>query len=173
MKFWTRIILLAIIDFVVIWLWVKQMNPDPSVSIGMILLVPFVVVLNLVIALILYFIKKEYALLFVVNSIISGILMFYLFGKGIDRYQNERAESWKFKIQDTTFFITHWKLENTFSISESTTPGSSTGFLDGKFIKNGHDFYLTTDSTKFEIKNEYFYGFRSSLDSIKLKKIER
>jgi hypothetical protein len=149
------------------------MDPDPSVSIGMILLVPFIVVFNLVIALILYFTKREYALLFVVNSMVAGILMFYLFGKGIDRHQIERVESWKFKIQDTTFVITHWKLENTFSISESTNPGSSTDFLDGNFSNVGSDYYLTTDSTKYKIKNGYFYGFRSSSDSIKLTRIER
>jgi len=96
MKIWIRIILLTIIDFAIIWLWVKQINPDPSVSIGILILVPLVVILNLIIALILYFMKREFVALFIVNSIISGILMFYLFGKGIDRYQNNRLESWNF-----------------------------------------------------------------------------
>jgi hypothetical protein len=99
--------------------------------------------------------------------------MYYLFGKGIDRYQNERLESWKFKLQDTTYVITHWKHENTFSISESTNPGSSTGFLDGKFTKKGNSYYLTTDTTEYFIKNEYFYKFRNLTDSIKLTKIDR
>ena len=173
MKFWTKITLLAIIDFIIIWFWVKQMNPDPSVSIGMLLLVPFVVILNLIIALILYFTKRELASLFVINSAISGILMFYLFEKGIDRYQNERLQSWEFKIQDTTYQIIHWKLESTFSMSESNNPGSSTGFLDGKFTKVGNEYYLRTDSTEYIIKNEYFYKFRNATDKIKLTKIER
>eukprot|EP00388_Colpodella_angusta_P019081 GDKJ01047669.1.p1 GENE.GDKJ01047669.1~~GDKJ01047669.1.p1 ORF type:complete len:174 (+),score=16.53 GDKJ01047669.1:334-855(+) len=173
MKFWIRIILLTIIDFAIIWLWIKQMNPDPSVSIGILILVPFVVILNLIIALILYFFKKEFVSLFLVNSIIAGILMFYLFGKGIDRYQNERLESWNFKLQNTTYNITHWKLENTFSMSESNNPGSSTGFLDGKFIKKGNEYYLKTDTTEFIIKNGYLYKFRNESDSIKLNKIER
>lgn len=173
MKFWVKIILLTIIDFAIIWLLVKQMNPDPSISIGILILVPFVVILNLIIALILYFTKKEFVSLFLLNSIIAGILMFYLFGKGIDRYQNERLESWKFKLQNTTYVITHWKLENTFSMSESNNPGSSTGFLNGKFITNGNEHYLTTDTTEFIIKNGYLYKFRSERDSIKLTKIER
>lgn len=134
MKFWIRIISLTIIDFVIIWLWVKQMNPDPSISIGIFIFVPLVIILNLVIAIILYFTKREFTPLFVVNSIIAGILMFYLFGKGIDRYQNERQESWTFKLHNITYVITHWKPENTFDMSESNNPGSSTGFLDGEFI---------------------------------------
>lgn len=173
MKFWIRIILLTIIDFIVIWLWVKQMDPDPSISIGILILIPFVVIVNLIIALVLYFAKREFVSLFVVNSIIAGILMSYLFGKGIDRYQNERLESWKFKLQNTTYVITHWKLENTFSMSESNHPGSSTNFLDGKFTTKGNEYYLTTDTTEFIIKNGFLYKFRNKGDSVKLTKIER
>ncbi|WP_426790650.1 hypothetical protein [Sphingobacterium sp. WOUb80] len=173
MKFWIRIILLTIIDFAIIWLWVKQMNPDPGVSIGILILVPLVVILNLIIALILYFMKREFVALFIVNSIISGILICYLFGKEIDRYQNNRLESWNFKLKDETYTITHWKLENTFSMSKSSSPGSSTYFLEGKFIKKGNEYYLTTDSTEFIIKKGYLYKFRNENDSIKLTKIER
>jgi hypothetical protein len=173
MKFWIRIALLTIIDFGIFWLWIKQLDPDPSISIGIIIIVPFVIILNLIVALLLYFFKREYASLFVINSIISGILMFYLFEKGIDRHQNERIESWKFEIQDTTFVIHHWKLESTFSISESSNAGSSTGFLDGKFSKKGNEYFLTTDSAKYKIKRDYLFGFRNSSDSIKLIKIER
>ncbi|RNL51329.1 hypothetical protein [Pedobacter jejuensis] len=165
--------LLTIIDFAVIWLWVRQMDPDPSVSIGILLLVPFVVVLNLIIALILYFAKRELSILFVINSVIAGVLMYYLFGKGIDNHQTKRLESWKFKLQDTTYVITHWKLENTFSLSQSTSQGSSIEFLEGKFTKKGNEYYLTTDTTEYLIKNEYFYKFRNSSDSIRLVKIER
>lgn len=117
--------------------------------------------------------KREFVALFIVNSIISGILMSYLFGKEIDRYQDNRLESWNFKLKDETYTITHWKLENSFSMSESSSPGSSTGFLDGKFIKKENEYYLTTDSTEFIIKKGYLYGFRNEGDSIKLTKIER
>jgi len=97
--------------------------------------------------------------------------MHYLFAKGITRYKNERFESWEFNLQDTTYEITHSKIDKTFSISESTNPGSSTSFLDGKFIEK-EEIYLTTDSTEYKIKNGYLYGFRNATDSIKLTKIE-
>jgi len=173
MKFWIRIILLTIFDFAIIWLWVKKINPDPSISIGVLIFVPLVVILNLIIALILYFKKREFVTLFLFNSIIAGVLMFYLFGKGIDRYQNERFESWSFKLQNTKYVITHSKLDDTFSMSESNTPGSSTGFLDGKLIEKGNEYYLTTDTTEFIIKKRYLYKFRNESYSIKLTKIER
>jgi len=99
--------------------------------------------------------------------------MYFLFLNGIDRHQYLRYESWRFNIKDTVFEITHFKLENTFSISESTNPGSSTSFLDGKFSRKDVEIYLTTDTTKYKMKNNYLYGFRNSKDSIKLTKIER
>ncbi|MEN2415427.1 hypothetical protein [Flavobacterium mesophilum] len=173
MKLFIKILLLTIIDFIVIWFWVKENDPDQSISIAIILVVPAVIIINLVIAFLLYFIKKEYSKIFVINSIISAVLMYFLFKNGIERHTKKIAESWTFSIKDTVFEITHWKLENTFSISESVNPGSSTSFLDGKFITKGNEYYLTTDSTKYHIKNEYLHGFRSVTDSIKLTKIER
>jgi hypothetical protein len=176
MKIWTKIlylILLSIIDYVIIWLWVKQIDPDPSVSIGIFLLIPLVLLINWVVALILYFTIKKFAILFLFNSFIAGFLMFYLFGKGIDRRQNERLESWSFKSQNTIFTITHWKKENTFSKSESTNLGSSTEFLYGKFTKKENKYYLSSETKEFFIKNDFLYGFRSPLDIIKLTKILR
>lgn len=172
MKLFTKLFFLTIIDFIIIWFWVKEIDPEPSVSIALVIVVPVVIMINLVIALVLYFTKKEYSKLFVINSIISAVIMYWLFLNGIERHQKLRYESWKFEKKDTVFEITHYKLENTFSISESTNPGSSTSFLDGKFSRKGNEFYLTTDSTKYKIKNEYLYGFRNSTDSIKLTKIE-
>jgi hypothetical protein len=52
MKFWIQLLLLAVIDFVLISFWVKQGNPDPGVSIGLVLLMPLVIVINLIVALI-------------------------------------------------------------------------------------------------------------------------
>ena len=173
MKLFIKILLLTIIDFVVIWFWVKENDPDPSISITIVIVVSSVIILNLAIALVLYFTKRKYSKVFVINSLVSAVIMYFLFLNGIERHQKMRYESWKFNIKDTVFQITHFKLENTFSISESTNPGSSTSFLDGAFRRKPDGIYLTTDTTKYKMKNDYLYGFRNSNDSIKLTKIER
>lgn len=173
MKLFIKILLLTIIDFIVIWFWVKENDPDPSVSIAIVIVIPAVILINLAIALGLYFIRREFTKIFVINSLVSAIIMYFLFLNGIDRHQNLRYESWKFETKDTVFEITHFKLDNTFSISESTNSGSSTSFLDGKFSRKDDEIYLTTDTTKYIMKNEYLYEFRNSKDSIKLTKIER
>ncbi len=173
MKLFIKIFLLTIIDFIIIWFWVKKNDPDPSVSIALVIIVPVAIIINLAIALILYFFKKEYAKVFVINSLVSAFIMYFLFLNGIERHQNLRYESWKFNIKDTIFAIIHSKLDSTFSMTESTNQGSTTEFLEGNFRIKGNEYYLTTDSTKYKIQNEYLYGFRNSTDSIKLTKIER
>ena len=153
MKLWTKILLLTIIDYIIIWIWVRQIDPDPSISIGILVLVPLVVGLNLIIASFLFFTKKQNARLFVINSIISTVLMFYIFGNGIDRHQRQRYESWIFKLNEKTYEITHSKLDTTFYITYSTNPGSSSGFLDGKFIDNKNEIFLQADTIKYIIRN--------------------
>ena len=50
-----RLLILSIIDYLIIWFYVKQIDPDSSVSIAIIFLVPAVIVINLAIALLLHF----------------------------------------------------------------------------------------------------------------------
>jgi membrane protein YdbS with pleckstrin-like domain len=173
MKLFIKLFLLTIIDFIIIWFWVKENDPDPSVSIALVIVVPVAIIINLAIAMILYFFKREYTKVFVINSLVSAIIMYFLFLNGIERHQNLRYESWKFNRKDTIFAIIHSKLDNTFSMTESTNQGSTTEFLEGKFSENGNEYYLKTDSTEYKIRNEYLFGFRNSKDSIKLTKIER
>lgn len=59
MKLFTKLFLLTIIDFIIIWFWVKEIDPEPSISIAIVIVVPGVIFINLAIALILYFTKKN------------------------------------------------------------------------------------------------------------------
>ena len=68
MKLFIKLFLLTIIDFIIIWFWVKEIDPEPSISIAIVIVVPTVILINLTIALILYFTKKEYSKVFVINS---------------------------------------------------------------------------------------------------------
>lgn len=170
MKLWIQLLLLTVLDFVIIWFWVKEQDPDPSVSIGILIVVPIVIIINLIIAAVLFAVKRQYAKAFLINSIISAIIMYNLFIAGIDRHQQLRYDGWNFKIKDTTFNILHSKLDDRFSMSYSTNPGSSSSFIDGKFISKNGFCLLTTDTTNFIIKNNFFFGFRGN-DSIKLTKV--
>ncbi|WP_162550318.1 hypothetical protein [Hymenobacter nivis] len=167
-----RLLILSIIDYLIIWFYVKQIDPDPSISIAIILLVPAVIVINLAIALLLHFIRRQFVKVFLVNSIISAILMNIIFTQRIREHQKIRFESWTFKTANRSFEITDGKLDHSFSMSERITSGSSIEFLQGNFIVKGNDYYLTTDSSKYVIRNSFLYGFRSKDSIIRLLKVE-
>ncbi|MBD0259209.1 MAG: hypothetical protein ICV83_26120 [Cytophagales bacterium] len=173
MKKWHQVPGLIIIDFILIWFWVKEMDPDPSSSLVMILLAPFVFGLNIIAVGLLCLVKqKQYIDVFLINSLISPVIMFYLFGQGVKRYQPERLESWKFTSAATTFEVTRWKKTGAFIMSYSTNPGSSSSFLDGKYEWKDGAFILTTDSTRYILKDNFLVGFPSATDSIRLKPVE-
>ncbi len=172
MKTLYRLLILLLLDIAIIWLYVYDMDPDPSVSIMMIVLVPAVFGFNLVLAgILLLFKQKEYARLFAINSVAASIVMYYLFLAGIERYSNRVLESWQFQKADTTFRVTRWKEDNTFSMSYSTSPGSSWRFLEGDCRKESDAWILTTDSTKMFISGDLLIGFRNPKDSIQLSRL--
>ena len=75
MKLWIQLLILTVLDFVIIWFWVKEQDPDPSVSIGILIVVPLVIIINLIIAAVLFAVKRQYVKAFLINSIISAIIM--------------------------------------------------------------------------------------------------
>ena len=169
-----KILGLTVIDFGLIWLTVYKINPDPSVAIGIIIYVPLAFIVNIIIAGILFVLKrKEYGKLFLINSIIASVLMYNLYNKGIDRYVNNELESWNFTIADTTFSLIRWKKTNDFDMSYSTCPGTSWSSLNGKSKLVNHDWILTADSFTMTIHDNKLIGFRTELDTIQMKKEER
>jgi hypothetical protein len=162
------------IDFLIMWFLVYRNPLDPSVAIGIVILVPFVFLLNILVCIIFFRLKqREYASLFLVNSILASAIMYFMFDKGIDKYQNDRLESWEFSIADTTYSLTRWKKENEFSLSYSLNAGSSTSFLGGTCELVGNDWVLKADSMEMRIHQSYLIGFRTSSDTIKMVKEER
>lgn len=169
MKLWIQILILTILDFIVIWFLVGE--PHPSVSIGLLILVPLAIVFNLIVAGLFYTFKQQFAKAFLLNSIISAFIMYYLFFAGIDRHQKRRYEGWSYQIGDTTFSLTIYKLDTTFIATYSLNSGSSSSFLSGQYTKRNDIIELNSELGKFTIKNNVLTGFRN-YESIRLTEIE-
>ncbi|MBO6586155.1 MAG: hypothetical protein JJ953_08640 [Gracilimonas sp.] len=163
-----QLLVLTTLDFILIWLWVEEIDPDPSVTIYIFFAVPFVFFLNVIIAGILYFVRKEYVIAFLINSIISSVVISFLFLQGIDTRDERSLNEWTFQRSDTLYSVIHYDKTDTFSFSYSTKPGFSTLFLTGKFEDKNGQIVLLTDSTEYIIDNNYLIGFRE--DSIKVTK---
>lgn len=104
-KMFLAILALVIIDFIVIWIWVLNAELSPDSAMGIYIVIPIVFFLNLTLAGILFLFKKEYSFVFLVNAIVSSIIMYNLFGYGIDRTTDNMYDSWEFSRNDTVFVI--------------------------------------------------------------------
>ena len=74
--------IIAIAEILLMWLWIQTEEPDPSISIALILIIPFLLAINLIPALVLWFVKKKSpSKLLAINSIFCSIA-FYLLWQG-------------------------------------------------------------------------------------------
>jgi hypothetical protein len=172
MKIAIKLVLILLIDILLINYFIQLIHPEPSSSLLIIVYIPAIIIINIIICAVLARFKNDNAKYLLMNAIVSGILFFYIFNHNIDQYQKERLESWTFRIEDTTFILTHWKLEHTFTLGYSLHPGSSKGYIDGNVIISNSDYILTTDTTTYFIKNNYLINFRQSDTSILITKVE-
>lgn len=91
-----KMLILAIIDFILIWFWIGTMNLDGSSAIGIIAIIPIIIILNLVISGILYlFKKKELSFLFLMNSIIASVITYFIFSYGIRKSIEEDSKNYQ------------------------------------------------------------------------------
>jgi len=169
MKNLLKIIFLLIIDFILIWLWFYFEDPDPSISIALIIIIPIIITINLLIAGILWVLKKKsISRYFILNSFIAPIITYFLWSFAINRHQDRIYETYSFYKNNKKYQINIYKPDNTFSINEFLNPGSSWSYQDGIVERENEKIILRTDSTEFVIINDTIIGFTK--EKIKLKK---
>lgn len=144
MKLSTKILILiflVIVDYVLISLYLRNQNLEPSIAI--IVLVPIALLINILIAIIFFFIKKtSLTSIFVINAIPSSSVTYYSFGNEMRRQSSLELESWNCKRNDTLFELNSYKKRNEFDMSYSLSSGSSGNFLNGKYIKQQNGIIL-------------------------------
>ncbi len=167
MKLLTKIlflIFLVIVDYLLISLYLRNQNLEPSIAI--IVLVPIAFLINILIAIIFFFIKKtSLTSIFVINAIPSSSITYYSFGNEMRRQSSLELESWSFKRNDTLFELNRYKKRNEFDMSYSLSSGSSGNFLNGKYIKQQNGIILISDSIKMRIEGNKIIGFGKTNDT--------
>lgn len=168
MKLSTKILILiflVIVDYLLISLYLRNQNLEPSIAI--IVLVPIAFLINILIGIILFFIKKtSLTSIFVINAIPSSSITYYSFGNEMRRQSSLELESWSFKRNDTLFELNRYKKRNEFDMSYSLSSGSSGNFLNGKYIKQQNGIILISDSIKMRIEGNKIIGFGKTNDTI-------
>lgn len=168
MKFWFKILVIAILDFLLIWGFVHWMEPDRSSSLQIVVLVPGVILINLFTAIFLYFLKSVHSKLYLLNAVISGVLMGYLFLERIDEHQKLRYGRWIFMKDDRLYEIKFVNVDSTFTMNYSTHLGTTSEYLKGKMIYVDDQILLKSGTITYRVKNGYLFDFSSKTDSILL-----
>ncbi|MFV8360062.1 hypothetical protein [Flavobacterium sp. LS1P3] len=154
-----------ILETLFLGLFIYNMKPDPSVSIALVLIIPFLFILNIIVATVLYFFKKEIAKLFFVNSIISPIIFYALWSLWFLDYQERNNKEYYFKIENKNFEISLSKTSDYFLISDSENIGRVYG---GKYETKFDSIILVDGKIKMAIINNKLIGFPESSKEIKL-----
>jgi hypothetical protein len=164
-----RLLALILVDVILISIWVSNEDLPPDSAMGIYIVVPFVFLINLIVAGILYLFKNRYSYIFLINAVLSSIIMYNLFNYGMQRTIDSMYDSWEFSKNDTLFVIDKANKFNEFSISYITQPGSSTQYISGSTKSKGDTVSLLTGSTRMYIVNGMLYNFQGIKARIVLK----
>ena len=97
--------ILLIVDIIIISSAILYYQPDNSISIALLFIISKIFLANLIIAGILYFIKKYYAIFFIINAFLSPCLLYFLFVQYIEISYRNSIDSWEFFIDNIKYTI--------------------------------------------------------------------
>lgn len=165
---------LLILEIILLGFWTYQMEPDPSVSIGIVIIVPFLFVLNIIIGILFYLFKSKLSNLFFINSIVCPLIFFGIWNLWFMNYHDRISERFDFAIGEKNYEISLSKKSDYFSISDMTNQanGSTTGLYFGKYERKADSIKLTDGETKMFIVEKKLIGFPEKPNEIKLTESE-
>ena len=161
---------LFILEVILLGFWTYQMEPDPSVSLGIIIIVPFLFVLNLIIGILLTLFKSKWSTIFFINSIVCPLMFLGIWNLWFMNWSERNYEEYSFGIDNRKFEVSLSKTSNYFSISDLTNKpnGSTTGLYFGKYERKGDSIKLTDGKTEMFIVEHKLIGFPEKPTEIKL-----
>jgi len=165
---------LLIFEVILLGFWTYQMEPDPSVSIGIIIIVPLLFVLNIIIGILFYLFKSKLSNLFFINSIVCPLIFFGIWNLWFMNYHERISERFYFVIGEKKYEISLSKKSNYFSISDMTNQpnGSSTGLYFGKYERKADSIKLIDGESKMFIVEKKLIGFPEKPTKIMLTESE-
>lgn len=167
--------ILLIIDIIMVGCWTLYTQPDESMTIILLFIIPIVFLTNLVIAGIFYFIKMYYTPFLVINAFLSSFLVYLFFVQYIEINRRINMDSWEFFIDGVKYTISCDDINRDgsyYSIEYSPEPGLSIGGENERgivFARNDTVYFTAVDSTIYFIYNNYLYKYKN-INKIKVKK---
>jgi energy-coupling factor transporter transmembrane protein EcfT len=178
------ILSLIIIDIIIVKFWILyQEKPIPYDSLYGIFVSLYCFIANIFICVIMYFIKKKFAIVFVINAFICVFILAFVQFYINKNYMESVFEKWEFyigknkhKISYSTFksldsvYFTG-EFDSIYDITVLKGSYNEDGLSSGTVhIKNDTVYFLSVDSCRYYIYEDTLYNFEN-IEKIKVKKI--
>ncbi|HEX8279385.1 MAG TPA: hypothetical protein VF540_11845 [Segetibacter sp.] len=168
--------IIVAVDILFIWAWIDSMLLDSSVSIVIIFFIPFLIILNLVIGVILKARRNAWANAILLNSIISSVIFYNFFVFAIRKQVSDNYKSFYFSRDGQNYELILNVIKGDYTNNESFEvygrgKGSSWGIgLAGRYSVKEDTLILLTDSSKtMKVSNDILFDYPKVGDTIKLR----
>jgi len=169
-------IIIVVVEAIGFRLWILSEQPDPSVSIGEILIIPILFGVNVIIGTALYFLNQRKVFrLFFINALVAPIIFHFNWTTWYSGWTERNYTVYSFSIQQRKFELSLSKTADYFSISDVTDKpnGSTTGLFMGDYRIAGDSIILTDEQTKMLLLNDRLIGLPDQPNEIALTKITK
>lgn len=160
---------ILILEIVLLGVWIYMMKPDPSVSIGITLIVPILFGINLIIGLLLYFQKKPLSKLFFANAVICPLIFYLLWNLWFMNYHERNNAEYKFTINDVVYELSIGKNTEYFYLCDENNDGR---VYVGKYERKGDSILLKDSEYEMYIISNKLFEFPEKRTGIDLNKTE-
>jgi hypothetical protein len=114
------LLILALLDIIVLAGFIWWVNATPDISIGELLFIPAIAIVNVALAFIVYYWLRNTSLsiAFLYNAVIAPVIFHYLFHVWFVYYDNAHFKSYYFKSDGKQYEITLEKQYHAFTLSD-------------------------------------------------------
>lgn len=152
-------ILIIILDIIILGYLIFKTHVDESVSLWLVFIVFYLIIINSVLWLVTFFVKKDYAYLFLANMIWSSLIAVVLFYIAINYYKNVEIKNKTFHINSVNFYIHFYNNTKEFELTNS----NNDSIIDGNFLLKSDTIILKTNDKKtYFIVNDSIHNFEKS-----------
>lgn len=155
--------------------WVSNIKPDSFMSIGSEAYRPRIFIVNIIIGIFAFFIKKRLSILFFINTVVCYLIFLFFWNSWIENHPYSTSE-FTFKVENKNFKLSIDKNPNLYGIYELTTNSKdSLKIIELGMNEIKGDSILLLGWKSGETYEMYFYqnkliGFPEKRNEIKLKK---
>jgi hypothetical protein len=164
-------VLILLIDILLMKYWISTIKPDPFMSIGVESYQPRIFGINILIGIIVFFIKKRLSILFFINTIICYWIFSFSWNSWIENHPYSVTE-YKFKVENRNFKLDLEKNPYYFGIDEIIPESKDLNLTIGMYEKVGDSLKLTSLQETMYFYKDHLIGFSVSPNKIELNKIK-